>query len=72
MLFNVDLLQVFTSEMSGNVIDLCPVGAITRKDYKFKPQSNKEDKSNTDIVILSETVQPPVLQSHDVKAQIMQ
>lgn len=27
--------QVFDSEMSGNIIDLCPVGALTSKPYAF-------------------------------------
>jgi len=27
--------QVFNSELSGNVIDLCPVGALTSKPYAF-------------------------------------
>ena len=28
--------QMFSSEISGNVIDLCPVGALTSKPYAFK------------------------------------
>ena len=28
--------QAFQSEMSGNVVDLCPVGALTSKPYTFK------------------------------------
>ena len=28
-----------TSELSGNVIDLCPVGALTSKPYAFKARS---------------------------------
>ena len=28
--------NVFSSEISGNVIDLCPVGALTSKPYAFK------------------------------------
>ena len=28
--------QMFLSEISGNVIDLCPVGALTSKPYSFK------------------------------------
>jgi NADH dehydrogenase/NADH:ubiquinone oxidoreductase subunit G len=28
--------QAFQSEVSGNVIDLCPVGALTAKPYAFK------------------------------------
>ncbi len=27
--------KLFASEMSGNVIDLCPVGALTSKPYAF-------------------------------------
>jgi len=27
--------SLFTSELSGNVIDLCPVGALTSKPYAF-------------------------------------
>jgi NADH-quinone oxidoreductase chain G len=28
--------KIFNSEISGNVIDLCPVGALTSKNYAFK------------------------------------
>lgn len=27
--------KLFASELSGNVIDLCPVGALTSKQYRF-------------------------------------
>ena len=27
--------KILTSELSGNIIDLCPVGALTSKNYKF-------------------------------------
>lgn len=27
--------KMFMSELSGNVIDLCPVGALTSKPYAF-------------------------------------
>jgi NADH dehydrogenase (ubiquinone) Fe-S protein 1 len=27
--------RMFMSELSGNVIDLCPVGALTSKPYAF-------------------------------------
>lgn len=33
------LEQSVTSELSGNVIDLCPVGALTSKPYAFKSRS---------------------------------
>lgn len=31
--------KALTSELSGNVIDLCPVGALTSKPYAFKARS---------------------------------
>ena len=31
--------KIFTSELSGNVIDLCPVGALTSKPYAFVSRS---------------------------------
>jgi NADH dehydrogenase (ubiquinone) Fe-S protein 1 len=30
------LEKTFRSEVSGNVIDLCPVGALTRLSYPFR------------------------------------
>ncbi len=33
------LEQAVTSELSGNMIDLCPVGALTSKPYAFKARS---------------------------------
>ncbi len=33
------LKEGLTSEMSGNIIDLCPVGALTSKPYAFKARS---------------------------------
>lgn len=35
------------SELSGNVIDLCPVGALTSKPYAFKarPWENRRTES---------------------------
>eukprot|EP01040_Poterioochromonas_malhamensis_P012320 gene12320-34402_t len=30
------VIKLFDSEISGNVIDLCPVGALTSKPYAFK------------------------------------
>jgi len=35
------------SEMSGNIIDLCPVGALTSKPYSFKARSWELKKTNT-------------------------
>ena len=36
-----------TSELSGNVIDLCPVGALTSKPYAFKARSWELKKTET-------------------------
>ncbi len=35
------------SELSGNIIDLCPVGALTSKPYAFKARSWELKKTNT-------------------------
>ncbi|MDH5394788.1 MAG: NADH-quinone oxidoreductase subunit NuoG [Gammaproteobacteria bacterium] len=39
--------RAVASEMSGNVIDLCPVGALTSKPYRYtgRPWENKQTKS---------------------------
>jgi hypothetical protein len=36
--------KFFFSEISGNVIDLCPVGALTARSYSFVDRSWKEEK----------------------------
>lgn len=36
-----------TSELSGNIIDLCPVGALTSKPYAFKARSWELQKTET-------------------------
>jgi NADH-quinone oxidoreductase subunit G len=36
-----------TSELSGNIIDLCPVGALTSKPYAFKCRSWELDKTDS-------------------------
>ncbi|MDA7705382.1 NADH-quinone oxidoreductase subunit NuoG [Rickettsiales bacterium] len=36
-----------TSELSGNIIDLCPVGALTSKPYAFKARSWELKKTNS-------------------------
>ncbi len=33
------IAQNITSELSGNIVDLCPVGALTSKPYAFKARS---------------------------------
>ena len=41
------LEQAVTSELSGNVIDLCPVGALTSKPYAFTARSWELAKTET-------------------------
>jgi len=41
------LEQSMTSELSGNVIDLCPVGALTSKPYAFNARPWELDKTET-------------------------
>ena len=41
------LEQAVSSELSGNVIDLCPVGALTSKPYAFKARSWEMKKTPT-------------------------
>lgn len=36
-----------TSELSGNIIDLCPVGALTSKPYAFKARNWELKKTNS-------------------------
>ena len=33
------ITKLFSSELSGNIIDLCPVGALTSKPYPFLSRS---------------------------------
>ena len=39
------LKKIFQSEFSGNIIDLCPVGALTSKPYSFKNRPWELDKN---------------------------
>lgn len=41
------LEQSLKSELSGNIIDLCPVGALTSKPYAFKSRSWELKKTET-------------------------
>ncbi|MCC0033074.1 MAG: NADH-quinone oxidoreductase subunit G [Brucellaceae bacterium] len=41
------LEQAMTSEMQGNVIDLCPVGALTSKPYEFQARPWELAKTET-------------------------
>nr|YP_010507873.1 NADH dehydrogenase subunit 11 [Phytophthora asparagi]UXG55966.1 NADH dehydrogenase subunit 11 [Phytophthora asparagi] len=43
--------KIFNSEFSGNLVDLCPVGALTSKPYTFKARS-WELKKNEAIDVL--------------------
>ncbi|KAG2520262.1 hypothetical protein JM16_006817 [Phytophthora kernoviae] len=43
--------KIFNSEFSGNLIDLCPVGALTSKPYTFKARSwELKKKDGVDIL----------------------
>lgn len=46
--------KMLESEMSGNVIDLCPVGAITKKKYRFKRRIEGTDDKSETLAISSE------------------
>ncbi len=39
--------QIITSELQGNIIDLCPVGALTSKPYEFKARPWELRKTET-------------------------
>lgn len=39
--------QAVTTELSGNMIDICPVGALTSKPYAFKARSWELQKTQT-------------------------
>ncbi len=41
------LEQAMTSELQGNVIDLCPVGALTSKPYEFQARPWELNKTET-------------------------
>ena len=43
--------KIFNSEFSGNLVDLCPVGALTSKPYAFKARSwELKKKEGVDIL----------------------
>ena len=46
--------KLFNSEISGNVIDLCPVGALTSKPYAFKARP-WELRSNESVDLTDST-----------------
>lgn len=39
--------DIVSSELSGNLIDICPVGALTSKPYKFKARSWELEKTES-------------------------
>lgn len=39
---------ILTSELSGNIVDLCPVGALTSKPYAFTGKSDELNFGSTD------------------------
>ena len=41
------LNEIITSELQGNIIDLCPVGALTSKPYEFKARPWELRKTET-------------------------
>ena len=43
--------KTIDSELSGNVIDLCPVGALTSKPYAFKSRPWELTKTETHDVL---------------------
>ena len=45
------LEKTIDSELSGNVIDLCPVGALTSKPYAFKSRPWELTKTETHDVL---------------------
>ncbi|CAD0199299.1 unnamed protein product [Chrysodeixis includens] len=47
MLVGTYVDKMFLSELSGNVVDLCPVGALTNIPYKFKARSWELKKANS-------------------------
>ena len=51
------LEQAMTSELQGNVIDLCPVGALTSAPYAFKARPWELRKTET--VDAMDAVGPP-------------
>src|SRR3546814_953424 len=40
------LEHAYKSELSGNVIDLCPVGALTSKPYAFEARPRSEEHTS--------------------------
>lgn len=47
MLVGTYVDKMFLSELSGNIIDLCPVGALTAKPYQFKARPWEINRANS-------------------------
>ncbi|CAG9583414.1 unnamed protein product [Danaus chrysippus] len=47
MLVGTYVDKMFLSELSGNIIDLCPVGALTNKPYMFKARPWEINRANS-------------------------
>lgn len=47
MLVGTYVDKMFLSELSGNIIDLCPVGALTAKPYMFKARPWEVTRTNS-------------------------
>lgn len=41
--------KMLDSELSGNIIDLCPVGAFTKKEYKFTSKQSRRGDSVLEV-----------------------
>ncbi len=65
------LEQSLTSEMSGNVIDLCPVGALTSKPYAFNARPWELDKTESVDVMDAVGANIRVDSRHDAVMRIM-
>lgn len=54
--------KMFLSELSGNVIDLCPVGALTSKPYAFMARPWETRK--TDSIDVMDAVGSNIFVTH--------
>lgn len=55
--------KMFMSELSGNVIDLCPVGALTSKPYAFTARP-WETRFYFEMIFTSSSCLKPILEFH--------
>lgn len=54
--------KMFLSELSGNIIDLCPVGALTSKPYAFV--ARPWETRRTDSIDVHDAVGSNIVVSH--------